>query len=57
MKLGNKILIILFFFVIFSKFLFAEQKITTSNLINIDKIKPSFEDQNEKMKLFLLIVN
>ena len=31
----------------FSEFLFAEQKITTSNLINIDKIKPSFEDQNE----------
>tara|TARA_A100001015_G_C14592206_1_gene557136 strand:- start:46 stop:549 length:504 start_codon:yes stop_codon:yes gene_type:complete len=48
MKLGNKILIILFFFVIFPKFLFAEQKITTSNLINIDKIKPSFEDQNEE---------
>ena len=48
MNLGNKILIILFFFVIFSKFLFAEQKITTSNLINIDKIKPSFEDHNNE---------
>ena len=47
MKLGNKILII-FFFVTFSEFLFAEQKITTSNLINIDKIKPSFEDLNER---------
>ena len=47
MKLGNKILII-FFFVTFSKFLLAEQKITTSNLINIDKIKPSFEDLNER---------
>ena len=47
MKLGNKIFIILFFFLIFSNSLLAEQKITTSNLINIDKIKPSFEDQNE----------
>ena len=48
MKLGNKIFIIIFFFISLSKFLLAEQKITTSNLINIDQIKPSFEDLNEK---------
>ena len=48
MKPGNKTLVILFFFVTFSELLFAEQKITTSNLINIDKIKPSFEDLNER---------
>jgi hypothetical protein len=48
MKLGNKIFITIFFFVTFSKFLLAEQKITTSNLINIDQIKPSFEDLTEK---------
>ena len=48
MKLGNKILTIIFFFVSFSKFLLAEQKITTSNLINIDQIKPSFEDLIDK---------
>ena len=45
MKLGNKIiLIILFSF----NFLQAEQKITTTPLINIDKIKPSFEDLDLK---------
>ena len=51
MKLGNKIFIILFFFVTFSEFLFGEQKITTSNLINIDKLKPSFEDLNERNEI------
>jgi len=43
MKLGNKaLLIILFSF----NFLYAEQKITTTPLINIDKIEPSFENQD-----------
>ncbi len=51
MKPGNKTLVILFFFVTFSELLFAEQKITTSNLINIDKIKPSFEDLNERNEI------
>ena len=45
MKLGSKILfIILFSF----NFLQAEQKITTSPLINIDNIKPSFENLDLK---------
>jgi len=53
MKLGNRIyqLILLFFF---SNFSFADEKITTSPLINIEKIKPSFEelvDENENISL------
>ena len=54
MKLGNKvyqILILFFFFLNFSK---ADEKIATTPLINIEKIKPSFEelvDENEKIPL------
>ena len=45
MKLGNKVLlIILFSFTLLQ----AEQKITTTPLINIDKIKPSFENLDLK---------
>ena len=46
MKLGNKFCLVLFF-IFFVNILKAEQKITTSPLINIEKIKPSFEDSNE----------
>ena len=49
MILGNnfKILLILIFFSR-SFFLHAEQKIITSPLVNIEKIKPSFEDLQEE---------
>ena len=47
MKLGNKIFSI-FFIMIFIETSFAEQKITTSPLINIDEIKPSFEEFDTK---------
>ena len=47
MKLGINFLVILLY-LIFSNFLTAEQKINVSPLINIDKIKPSFEDLDEK---------
>ena len=49
MTLGNKfkILFVLFFF-LSSYPLHAEQKITTSPLVNIEKIKPSFEDLQEE---------
>ena len=50
MKLGNKICLISFVFSFFLEFSYAEEKITTSPLINIDEIKPSFEeliDENE----------
>ena len=52
MKLGSKIFIILYF--IFINHSFAEEKIILSPLINLEKIKPSFEDidiENENMNL------
>ena len=48
MKLGNKALTIIFFFLIFTIDVNAEEKITTAPLINIDKIKPSYEDIDDK---------
>jgi hypothetical protein len=45
MKLGNKVLLIIFFSF---NFLQAEQKITTTPLINLDKIEPSFESLDLK---------
>ena len=47
MKLGNNIYYILFFFLLMPNN-FAEDVITTSPLINLDEIKPSFEDVEEK---------
>ena len=46
MKLGNKINFILVFFFLSSNFLIADDKITTSPLINMKEIKPSFEELN-----------
>ncbi len=43
MKHGNKIYFLLIFLFFFSNFIKAEEKITTSPLINLEKIKPSFE--------------
>ena len=48
MKLGNKIFLIFFLAIISIKTSFAEQKVTLSPLINIDDIKPSFEELDEK---------
>ena len=54
MKLGNRIyqtIILCFFFFNYSN---ADEKITTTPLINIDQIKPSFEeliDENENLSL------
>ena len=48
MKLGNKFTIVLFFYLIIFNSSYAEEKITTTNLINIEKIQPSFEDFNEE---------
>ena len=47
MKLGIKFFSILFTFFILTKISFAEEKIITSPLINIEKIKPSFENFEE----------
>ena len=48
MKPGNKIFLILFLKFIFINISNAEQKITATPLINIDQIKPSFENLDEK---------
>ena len=47
MKPGNKIFFILLFFLAILNFSQAEDKITSTSLINIDKIKPSFEQLEE----------
>ena len=45
MKLGNKLLIsFISFLFFFNTYLIAEDKIISSPLINLEKIKPSFED-------------
>ena len=52
MKLGNKYFLILIIYLIFPNYSFTEEKITTSPLLNIEKIKPSFEEleeENEKI--------
>ena len=54
MKLGNNIYQIIILIFIFSNYLYANDKITTTPLINIEKIKPSFEeliDENENISL------
>ncbi len=48
MKLGNRLLLaIIFYFIIFD-FTLAEEKIVTSPLINVEKIKPSFEEPEQE---------
>ena len=50
MKRGNSIYLILIFFLFYQNFSFTEDKITTAPLLNIEKLKPSFEeleDENE----------
>ena len=54
MKLGNNIYQIIILIFIFSNYLNANDKITTTPLINIEEIKPSFEeliDENENISL------
>jgi hypothetical protein len=48
MKLGNKIVPILIFYFAFINFSITEEKISTTPLLNIDKIKPSFELLDEE---------
>ena len=47
MKLGNKFFFFLTTFFLIFVILMANEKITTSPLINLDKIKPSFEELEE----------
>ena len=48
MRLGNNFIIHLIIFLFFTN-LFAESRITTSPLLNIDKIKPSFEEEEKNV--------
>ena len=53
-KLGSKIKIFLILIFFSNNYLFAEDKITSTPLINLDKIKPSFEElevENEKISI------
>ena len=52
MRVGNKIFLIFFILISNVSSLYAEQKITTLPLINIDEIKPSFENLDEKNENF-----
>ena len=47
MRLGSNIYLILLSLLIFSNLSFADEKKSTTPLINIDEIKPSFEDLND----------
>ena len=47
MKLGNKKIYLTIFFLIYSSILFSEEKIATTPLINLNEIKPSFEESDE----------
>ena len=48
MKLGDKYFLILIICLILPNYSFTEEKITTTPLLNIDKIQPSFEELNEE---------
>ncbi len=57
MKLGNKIYLILIFSFLISSYSFAEEKITTTPLINVEEIKPSFEELDEENEVTILKKN
>ena len=48
MKHGNKIYLILIILIFSSNFSYSEEKISTSPLLNVDEIKPSFEELDEQ---------
>ena len=48
MKLGNRIYLFLLFYSLNLNYSMADEKITTTPLINIEKIKPSFEETDEE---------
>ena len=57
MKLGNKIYLILTYTFILFNFSIAEEKIITTPLINIEEIKPSFEELDEDNQSTVLSPN
>ena len=48
MNLGNKIFLILISFLFSANFSYSEEKISTSSLLNVEEIKPSFEELEEE---------
>ena len=48
MKLGNNNYFFLLLFFFYTNLLFADNKITTTPLLNIEKIKPSFEELDKE---------
>ena len=52
MKLGNKIIFLFILFIFFHNLSFAEDKIISTPLINLNEIKPSFEESNEENDVF-----
>ena len=54
MKLGNKYNLFLVLIFLFSyEISFTDDKITSSPLINLEKIKPSFDELNDEVELSL----
>ncbi len=53
MKPGDKIYVILFILFYYISSAYAEEKITTTPLLNVDKIKPSFEELEEEENISL----
>ena len=51
MKHGNKIVLIFLILLLPLKSIYAEQKIVSTPLINIDDIKPSFENMEDKNEI------
>ena len=48
MKPGNRLLFILFLNIFFINLTYADEKITSTPLINVEKIKPSFENLDDE---------
>ena len=48
MKLGNRLCFAIIIYFIMSNFTLAEEKIVTTPLINVEKIKPSFEEPEQE---------
>ena len=45
-RLGNKIILVLILILFFNNFSLSEDKISSTPLINLKEIKPSFEELN-----------
>ena len=52
MKLGNKIIFFIILFFLQNNSTIAEDKISSTPLLNLNKIKPSFEDTNSERENF-----